>query len=213
MLSAHTRGEEFLQLLTQARAGSPAALGELLEFYRNYLLSIAQGELDPLLQTKVAPSDIVQDTFLEVQRLILHFRGEAVEQFHAWLRSILLHKVAEQRNRFFGTQKRQLSLERSLDEQNSVAPLGDPMPSTISTPSAQAIRQEEAELLRQAVERLPEPQRQVLLWHHWEVLPFAEIGRRLNRSEDAVRMIFGRALDRLTKEMERERLGRSGDAC
>jgi RNA polymerase sigma-70 factor (ECF subfamily) len=202
--------DEARRLLAQARAGSEEAMGQLMELYRGYLLSVANKELDTSIQAKAGPSDVVQDTFLEAQRLFGRFQGQAVEQFLTWLRSILLNKVSEYHNRFHGTQKRQLNRERSLEEQGPQGTLGDRLPADVSTPSTQALRQEEAQRLRQAVELLPEPQRQVLLWHHWEGLTFAEIGRRLGRSEDAVRMMFGRALERLGKEIDREHDRRPG---
>ena len=64
--------------------------------------------------------------------------------------------------------------------------------------------------LRQAVERLTEVQRQVRIRRRWEGMTFAEIGRRLARREDAVRMVFRRALDRLAEEVECESINRSG---
>jgi RNA polymerase sigma-70 factor (ECF subfamily) len=198
--------EQARVLLARAQAGSESALGELLELYRGYLLSVANQELDPALQRKAAPSDVVQDTFLEAHRLFGRFEGEAAEQFLAWLRAILHHKVSEQHNRYRATQKRQVGRECSLDETGPHGMLGDLLPGQASSPSVRAVRQEEVEQLRQAVERLPETQRQVLIWHHWEGLTFGEIGRRLERSEDAVRMIFGRALDRLAEELEREQV-------
>ena len=46
-------------------------------------------------------------------------------------------------------------------------------------------------------------QRNVIVWRNWEGASFAEIGRRLGRSEDAARMLYGRAMERLQEEMER----------
>jgi RNA polymerase sigma-70 factor (ECF subfamily) len=198
-------------LLSQAQAGSEAALGELLELYRNYLLSVAGKEMDRAIQAKAGPSDVVQDTFLEAQRLFARFEGQAAEQFLAWLRSILQFKLSEYYNRFHATQKRQVERERSLEESGPQGPLRERLPAEASTPSVRAMRQEEAQQLRAAVERLPELQRQVLIWHHWEGLTFAEIGRRVQRSEDAVRMIFGRALNRLAEEVEHENARRPGE--
>jgi RNA polymerase sigma-70 factor (ECF subfamily) len=202
--------EQARVLLARAQAGSETALGELLELYRNYLLSVAGRELGPDIQAKAGPSDVVQDTFLEAQRLFDRFEGEAGGQFLGWLRSILQNKLSEYHNRYRATLKRQVQRERSLDDTGAQGALGERLPAEVSTPSARAMRQEEADQLRQAVQRLPEPQRQVLIWHHWEGLTFAEIGRRLERREDAVRMMFGRALTRLAEEMERERPDRPG---
>src|SRR5262249_13094013 len=55
--------------LALARGGSPEALGQLLELCRRYLLQVANAELETLLQAKAGASDLVQETFLEAQRV------------------------------------------------------------------------------------------------------------------------------------------------
>lgn len=212
-MTSDTQDSQPQELLARARAGDANAFGTLLEQYRAQLLSAADQGLARAAQAKAAPSDIVQETFLEAQRLFARFEGEHAEQFRAWLRSILDFKLKEHHNRYFATQKRDLDRERSLDQSDDAGKLRDVLPGDASTPSAQAMRQEEVQALMAAVERLSETYRQVLVWHHWEKLPFAEIGRRLDRSEDAARMLFGRALDRLAEELERPDARRPGDSA
>ena len=174
------RAERARELLARAQAGSEEAFGDLLELYRGYLLAVAGKEMDRAIQAKAGPSDVVQDTFLEAPRLFDRFEGEAADQFLAWLRTLLHHKLLEQHAHYQATQKRQLDRERSLDESGPQGVLGHQLPAESSTPSVRAMRLEEAQQVRQAVERLPEDQhRQVLVWHHWEGVTFAEIGRRL----------------------------------
>jgi hypothetical protein len=54
--------------MVQARDGSEEALGKVLELCRPYLLAIAQADRRPPWTGTFAPSDRVQDTFLEAQR-------------------------------------------------------------------------------------------------------------------------------------------------
>jgi RNA polymerase sigma-70 factor (ECF subfamily) len=63
-----------------------------------------------------------------------------------------------------------------------------------SSPSGQAARREQAVLLADALDRLPEHYREVIVLRHLEGLPFAEVARRLGRSEDGVQKIWVRAL-------------------
>jgi RNA polymerase sigma-70 factor (ECF subfamily) len=62
-------------LLSAARGGEGAALGDLLEVYRNYLRLLARAQIDLHLQAKMNPSDIVQETEIEMVRGIQGFRG------------------------------------------------------------------------------------------------------------------------------------------
>jgi RNA polymerase sigma-70 factor (ECF subfamily) len=200
--SADALQEQARQLLPAARAGDSAALGRLLELFRGYLAAIAGAELASGVAPKANPSDVVQETFLEAQRLFARFQGEQADELRAWLRAILHNKLRELHNRYFGTHKRQVGREVSLDESGAEGHLRDVLADGQSTPSAQALRQEEADALSAALGRLPEDYRQAIVWRNWEELSFAEIGRRLGRSEDAARMLFGRALERLAHELE-----------
>src|SRR5262249_58319869 len=83
-----------VQQLDEARAGSRAALGRVLEACRGYLMMIARQELDRDLQAKGSASDLVQETFLEAQRDFDRFSGTTEEELLAWLRRLLLNNIA-----------------------------------------------------------------------------------------------------------------------
>ncbi|MEZ6134265.1 MAG: hypothetical protein R3C53_05070 [Pirellulaceae bacterium] len=65
-----------LNLIRQARNGDQAAMGQLVETYRNYLLLIANRNLGADLQAKVGASDVVQQSMLNAQQHIDQFVGE-----------------------------------------------------------------------------------------------------------------------------------------
>ena len=58
-----------------ARQGNREALGRALSSVRDYLLLVANEELDPALHAKGNASDLVQETFLRAQRGVEAFRG------------------------------------------------------------------------------------------------------------------------------------------
>ena len=70
----------------------------------------------------------------------------------------------------------------------------------VSTPSQQAIRREQGVMLADALERLPEDYRQVIVLRHLEELTFPEIARRMQRTQDSVEKLWLRALARLRQE-------------
>ena len=70
-----------------------------------------------------------------------------------------------------------------------------------SSPSQIVARREQVVRFANALERLPESYRNVILLRHVEGLPFAEVARRLKRSVDSVQKLWVRGLDRLRKEM------------
>ena len=93
-----------------ARAGSPTALGVLLEACRPHLIAVAQRELEANLRVKAAPSDLVQETCLDAQRDFARFQGGTEEEVRAWLGRVLLNNVGGLRLRFRTAGKRQLNV-------------------------------------------------------------------------------------------------------
>ena len=98
---------EFSRCL-EAAAGSPEALGSLLEMCRPYLLGVGNQQLEMDLQAKAGASDLVQETFLEAQRDFRGFHGGNEAELLAWLRQILLNNFANLRRHYRDTDKRDL---------------------------------------------------------------------------------------------------------
>ena len=186
-----------------AHGGSQQALGWLLERYRHYLLRVARTKLHGRLQSKCSGADLVQETFLEAQRIFDRFQGASSRELLAWLQAILQNKLATFTRQYQQTGKRNIAREVSLDHERSTEDTTSPEPVAAGpTPSSQIVLTEQIDSLRDALERLPEHYRQVIHWRQWEELPFEEIARRLDRSVDAARMLWWRAIDRLHKELE-----------
>jgi RNA polymerase sigma-70 factor (ECF subfamily) len=192
---------QFDRWLSAARAGSRDDLGRALEAYRGYLLAVAGQELDPDLQSKEAPSDLVQQTFLEAQRDFGRFQGQTGEELMAWLRQLLLHNVADCTRRYRLTARRDTGRELPLDAGGSSAPTARSLPAEGSSPSAHAAAGEQADALRQALARLPEDYQQVLRRRYQEQRSFAEIAGVMDRTTKAVRMLWARAVQRLRHEL------------
>jgi RNA polymerase sigma-70 factor, ECF subfamily len=188
--------------LPAARAGSREALGKVLEAAQHYLLSIARQELDPDLRAKNSPSDVVQETFVEAQRDFGQFQGDTEDELLAWLRQLLLHRVGKLRRRYRDTQKRRLTREVALGgDDSSDGPAGG-LAANMPSPSGQAMENEQDQTLQDALGRLPEDYRRIITLRYQEQLPFEEIGRLLQRSPDAARKLWARAVERLREELD-----------
>lgn len=187
-----------------AAAGSAEALGLLLESYRNFLLSVAEAELDSALRVKAGASDLVQRTFLEAYRDFANFRGQTREELQAWLRRMLLNNLADHIRGYRQSAKRAVGREVPLAEidwqGDGAVPIVDPG----SSPSRGALRHEARQRLDAALARLPEHYQQVIRLRHHEQLDFRTIGTRLGRSTDAARKIWARAIEQLRREFEHE---------
>lgn len=186
--------------LSGARAGSLDDLGQVLNVCRPYLLGIAQRELDADLRAKGGASDLVQETFLDAQRLFLRFAGGSEAELLAWLRQLLLNNLADFTRRYRTAGKRNVGREVALTSDASAG--SDAFaPVDSVTPSRMMRRNEQTAALDRALAQLPEEYRQVLTLRHQEDLPFEEVGRRLGRSENAARKLWARAVRQLQQAM------------
>jgi RNA polymerase sigma-70 factor (ECF subfamily) len=187
--------------LTNARAGEAIALGEALEACRTYLLHVAEHELDAQLRAKGGASDIVQQTFMEAQQDFSRFSGTTEAELLAWLRRMLLNNISNFRRTYVQTAKRSSKKEVPLASGDSNAQerswLADGMP----TPSREMMVDEQEDALYAALDRLPEDYAQVLRLRYVEGLPFEQVAQKMNRSANAVRKLWARAIEKLQEEM------------
>jgi RNA polymerase sigma-70 factor (ECF subfamily) len=192
------------QLLQRAKVGDLLALGPLLERYRAYLTVLARVQIGRRLQGKADASDVVQEAFLGAYRDFPQFRGATEKEFLAWLRQVLASLLANLVRHYQGTQRRDIRLERQLAvelEQSSQA-LDRGLAAPQSSPSEQAARREQSVLLAEALARLPDDLRDLLILRHLEGLTFPEVAERLGRTLDSVKKQWPRALASLRRSLE-----------
>jgi RNA polymerase sigma-70 factor (ECF subfamily) len=190
-------------LIRAARVEGEAAFGRLLGRYANYLTLLARVEVGRRLRGKLDPADLVQETFLEAHRHFPAFRGSSEPEFAAWLRRILAGVLANTLRRYFGTQARDPRLEQDLRaavDQSSCALAAD-LAATGTSPSEAASRREQAVLLADALGRLPDDYREVIVLRHLEGLTFSAVADRMGRTVDSVEKLWLRAVARLRHDM------------
>jgi RNA polymerase sigma-70 factor (ECF subfamily) len=146
---------------------------------------------------------LVQETFLKAHRGFADFAGFQELELIAWLRKILAHTIADQAKYYRRRSRslhRQVSLEEMLEHAGVVAQqaLADSFPS----PSSLAVRHETAVLLADAIEKLPADYREVFVLRNIEHIPFKEVADRMNRSPGATRVLWTRAMRRLSELLE-----------
>lgn len=199
-----TTDEQPEALIILAQQGDEGARGVLLDSYQNYLELLARLEIGRRLQNKVDTADLVQETFLEAHRNFKLFRGCTEAEFVGWLRGILAAKVCNLLRHYLGTQgrdvRREQGLEINLDQSSRMLDRG--LFAQESSPSQHLVRREQGVLLAEALARLPEDYREVLVLRHLEELPFPEVAQRMNRSTDSVQKLWVRGLAKLRELMK-----------
>ncbi len=197
------RDEQFRSSIDRARQGSPEDFGQLMSECRTYLLLVASQELDASVIPKEGVSDVVQNTFLEAQQGFASFRGATPEELKGWLRQILRRQIVDLRRRYKQSKKRKIEREVSLDTSVDIDTRELAIESKDPTPSSQALREEQLHQLREALRKIPESQAMVVVMHHRDGLEFSDIALRLDKSEAAVRKLWGRGIKALQAEISR----------
>jgi RNA polymerase sigma-70 factor (ECF subfamily) len=191
--SADTRA-----LLEQLRKGDPLALELLLQRHRPELRAFVEVHLDPRIRARVDPSDVVQETQMELVRRMADFLAKRPMPFRLWVRRKAHERLLNLRRDHLKRSRRSVEREAAVVDRSS-ALLARPLLDRGPSPSQQAEAKEFEERLSRAVSRLAEADREILLLRHAEDLPFEEIACVLDVEPAAARKRFGRALIRLQK--------------
>lgn len=176
---------ETLHELRDAQAGDDRAREALLERLRPRLVLWAATRMSPSLRAKLEPEDAAQEILLALHRSLGQFQGGDDRAFRAWL-----FTVAE--NRIRDLAEKAGALKRRTPE---------PLRRSQTSPSRGAIRTEMAAKVREALTRLPEDYRRVIQLRRFEEMDTADVAKAMDRSANAVRVLYCRALQALREEM------------
>ncbi len=169
----------------QCFASGQLDVGVMAIKFRSMLKRIAAQELPEPLRFRLDDSDLVQETLVRAIRSAGDFKGTTDIELQQWLREILKNLLIDS-VRFHNRQQRDVTRD-----------VREPMPELVETgqtPSAAIKQRESDQRMWVMVAELPEDYRTVVLLRQQLDLTFPEIGERLGKTADAVRMMWGRAL-------------------
>lgn len=201
------QAESLVVATERAVAGDREALVELLLYYSVSLEAHIKRSLPEVLKGHLGVDDILQDTFLQVFRLIGHFEPRHDGSFLAWLKALAENQLRTA-TRTFARQKRGGGIHRVQDaymtSSGRHAALLDQLLDDVVTPSSRAARREATRALDVGIASLPQDQRAALHLRYGEGRSVDEAALEMERSPHAVRGLVYRA-----KKTLRETLGNS----
>jgi RNA polymerase sigma-70 factor (ECF subfamily) len=190
-----------LGMLRRAQSGDAHALDQVLTRYRGRLKRMVKLRLDPRVQGRVDPSDVVQEAYLEATQKLSDYLVDPKIPFFLWLRLMTGQKLALEHRRHLGVQARNAAREVSLHHgaypAASSAALAAQLLGRISTPSQAAMRADLRLRIQEALNRMEPLDREVLALRHFEQLSNAETALVLGIKEPAACNRYVRALERL----------------
>jgi RNA polymerase sigma-70 factor (ECF subfamily) len=181
-------------LMIRFQSGDRAAFTVLVRRHQGPLFNFA---LRYLRSSPVA-EEVVQDAFVRVVQNAAEFKHEA--RFSTWLYTIARNLCIDQ------TRKRALRRHPSLDEPRKAEErdgptLGEQTADGKASVERAVVSLEIRERVAEAIDALPEEQREVFLMREVSNLPFKEIAEIVGVSENTVKSRMRYALERLQEAL------------
>ncbi len=196
MIEVKPDSETTRLLLGRIRVGERAAFEELFARHRPLLRRLVEFRMDSRLRARVDPSDVVQETQLEVFRQLPSYLERRPMPFRLWLRKTAQERLRMVERQHLEASKRTVGRELPLPD-TSAALLAQQLVAAVPSPSQHAAQGELARRVGEALGRLPDADQEVLLMRTFEGLSYAEVGCVLDVDAAAARKRHGRALLRL----------------
>ncbi len=159
--------------------------------------------------TREDVEEICQETFLTVVRRIASFRGASA--FQTWLFRIALNRTRDFRERRNAAKRGSGRSHFSLDSTNPPTGQSLDVQSPDPSPDDALAGREQMALLRQAIDRLNDPCREIIELRYFGDLSYEELASVLNLNPKTVSSRLSKCLDRLEgiarPLFERENLG------
>ncbi len=178
--------------------GDPAVVAR----YEPYLKMLARTQMRKAYQAKIGASDVVQQVMLQAVQGLSGFRGSTEAEFRAWLRQILARHLCHL-DRDLHRDKRDIRREQSMEQKlaQSSLRLEGLLAGSDPTPSQNAVLGEHVLRLAQAVDRLPDGQRDAIRLHYLEGLKLSEVAEQMDKSTGAVAGLLHRGMKALRDQL------------
>ncbi|MGH9468839.1 MAG: RNA polymerase sigma factor [Terriglobia bacterium] len=178
-----------LELMLRVKDGSAESFELLLKKYRLPLV----GYLVRMVGDPTLAEDLAQEVFLRVYQARERYRPDA--RFTTWLyriaTNLALNSIRKRKSEPAG-------VTEGADEPPAVVRVADKRPGI----EEQLMLSDREQLIREAVQSLPENQRAAVILHKYQDVDYRHIAKVLHVSESAVKSLLFRAYENLRTQLE-----------
>jgi RNA polymerase sigma-70 factor (ECF subfamily) len=183
-----------------------AALARLFQEHRARLLTMLRRRIDPRLSARIDAEGVLAEAFVAARRKWPRFEASGMSPY-AWLYGIVRDCLIEawrRENRESRRPDKEIPWPERSSDQMAIGLMG-----SLTSPSEALDRGELQERVRQALDALRPPDREILWMRHFDDLPFRDVAVVLGITEDAAMQRYSRALRRV-KDLWKELFDRGG---
>lgn len=185
-----------MRLVGKAKAGDDHAMNLLFARYFPRVLKIVRLSLGKGLRRRMESMDVLQNVMKRAIQDFSDFKMESEAAFLHWLARLVKNQLCDDAA-FHEAQKRDVGKEaQAVDPALLTNPAdvqGQARPDFDEGGDIHDLLQ-----LEEALGKISEEQREILIMHEYTGLTFREIAKNLRCTEDAVRMKLARTIDQLT---------------
>jgi RNA polymerase sigma-70 factor (ECF subfamily) len=200
-----TCGQKTQELVVLAQAGDESAVNRLYEVYGERVLWMVRMRMNKELRSVLESMDIVQDTLVNALRGLDGFTYKNEGDFVRWLSKIAENELRGSLRKLHAD-KRDIRKVVRFDD-NTLATggrdAGIPAPVDYTTPSVITSKKDDLARLERAIDELKPEYRQVIVLTKIDGLSYNEMGKKLGKTDDAVRKLVSRAMAELTVAFKR----------
>jgi RNA polymerase sigma-70 factor (ECF subfamily) len=184
-----------VQLMLDVKAGDEQSFALLLHRYRTPLVNFLYRKV----RNREQAEDLAQEVFIRVYRARADYVPSA--KFTTWLfriaTNLALNSVRDTRH-----QRMEVSLDAPVTVDSEE---GDERPLDVAekNPNIEEhlVQEAQRDMIRHAIDKLPEKQRAAVLLHKYQDLDYGEISKILSCSESALKSLLFRAYETLRVEL------------
>ena len=175
--------------------GDLARLGKLLEEHRQQLVAAVRRRIDPKLQQRIDPEDVVNEAYLIAKNNYDNYLVKGDVKPYIWLFGLCRDCLFEAWRRET-REKRDLRRDLPFPVESSIQ-LAMSLIQAGTSPSEAAIKAEVSNRIQKMLELLSHRDREILWMRHFEGLTHADAAAVLGISENTANVRYVRALERM----------------
>ncbi len=194
------------ELIRRVGGGDEAALGELFGAHRERLKRLVRMRLDRRLRSRVDPSDILQEAYLDLARKLPAYASRPTMPFFLWVRLVVVERLIRTHRAHLDAAARDAGREVApgmAGPRADSASIAAQLLGRFTTASRAAVRAERRRSLEEALEAMGPDDREVIVLRHFEELSNEEAAAVLGVSKAAASKRHVRAMLRLKSALEK----------
>ncbi len=178
----------------------------LFEEYKGQLLRLAKRNIPTVMQRRMGEEDVLQIAQVAAMERIEFLESNPEVPPYMKLRKILLQTVTDQIRRNLLAQKRNAYAEVEINDspgtQTEAQLNWNMLADSITSPASKIGREERYSIVRQAIDALPENDRQIIQLRNFDGMTNTECAQILSLEQKAASIRYVRALQRLKEKLE-----------